>query len=353
MKPIKAAIVSVSGTSLTDDEKYMIEKDNPLGIALFGRNIDTPSQLRELTNSIKQVANRDNIIIAIDQEGGRVCRLKPPHFRHYSAQSEIASLDLNNAIKMAKLHAELIADDLHNVGVNCNFAPTLDVATPLISKALKSRCFSRNINTTAVLGKTIFETYSNNSIIACIKHLPGHSGADKDPHLQLPIIRRTFKKHFYPFEQIAPHALMAMTAHIVLCEFDNVPITMSKTAISKLIRKQLGFKGLLISDALEMKALSGSLTEKTVTSISAGCDAVCYCMGDINGVRMVLDNCGYLNEKALENHYKLSGILNCKYKSSNIADKVIKYENYAKKTKVAVDDYDAVEVLMELQKSIK
>lgn len=350
MKPIKAAIISINGTSLTDDEKHMIERENPLGIALFGRNIDTPFQLHELTNSIKQVANREDIIIAIDQEGGRVCRLKPPHFRNYSAQSEIASLELNNAIKMAKLHAELIADDLHSVGINCNFAPTLDVATPMISKALKSRCFSRNINTTAVLGKTIFETYSNNSIIACIKHLPGHSGADKDPHLQLPIVRKTFRKHFYPFEQIAPHALMAMTAHIVLCEFDNVPITMSKTAISKLIRKQLGFNGLLISDALEMKALSGSLAEKTVTSISAGCDAVCYCMGDINGVSTVLDNCGFLNEKSLENYYKLSAILNKPYKSINIDDKARKYNDFKNKTTPVSDDYDAVEVLMKLQK---
>lgn len=350
MKPIKAAIISISSTSLTDEEKLIISKENPLGISLFARNIATPQQLASLTASIKEVAERDNILIAVDQEGGRVCRLKPPFFRTYLAQSAIGSLELQKACKMAQLHAELIADDLHKVGINCNFAPTLDVATPLITNALKSRCFSRNINTTAALGKAMIEAYNHSAVLSCIKHLPGHSGAENDPHLQLSVIRKTINRFLYPFEEIAPLALMAMTAHIVLSDIDNLPITMSKKAISTLIRKKIGFSGLLISDALEMKALNGSIQEKTIQCRQAGCDAVCYCLGDIIGIHSVLDNCGYLSSKAMETFEKISKLITTPYYSQNISGKVRQYLNLARKTQPVIEDYDAVEVLMKLQK---
>lgn len=353
MKPIKAAVVSIQGTSLTDEEKVMISQENPLGIALFARNIATPHQLLALTSSIKEVAERDNILIAVDQEGGRVCRLKPPFFRSYLAQSAIGSLDIGKACKMARLHAELIADDLHKVGINCNFAPTLDVATPLITKALKSRCFSRNINTTTALGKTMLDAYTDSAILACIKHLPGHSGAENDPHLQLSVIRKTINRFLYPFEQIAPHALMAMTAHIVLNDIDNLPITMSKKAISTLIRKKIGFTGLLISDALEMKALRGTLQEKTIQCRQAGCDAVCYCLGDTNAVQTILDNCGYLSDNTMNTFEKISRLITTPYYPQNISGKVRQYLNLARQTQPVIEDYDAVEVLMKLQKSTK
>jgi beta-N-acetylhexosaminidase len=351
MKPIKAAIVSVQGTVLTDEEKLFIQKDNPLGIALFSRNIETPQQLFALTNSIKEVAERDNILIAIDQEGGRVSRLAPPHFRSYAAQAEIGSLDMTEALQMAQLHAELITDDLHKVGINCNFAPTLDVAVPFITKALKNRCFSRNINMTAALGKIMVETYSQNAVLPCIKHLPGHSGAMNDPHLQISVIRKLLKRYLYPFQQVAPHALMAMTAHIIMSEYDELPITMSKKAIKKLVRGELGFNGILISDALEMKALSGSLAEKTRLSREAGCDSVCYCMGDSAGVKTVLDNCGYLSDKAMETFAQISNLITSHYQPQNISGKVRKYNHLFQSTIKVTDDYDAVEVLHQLQKS--
>ena len=326
MKPIKAAIVSIEGTKLNDDEKRIIKNENPLGIALFARNIKTPKQLKNLNKQIKEIAERDDFIIAIDQEGGRVCRLKHPHFRNYVSQSAMISPGEEEARKIAKLHAELIADDLHNVGVNCNFAPTLDVATPDITDALKNRCFSENEKIVAELGKIIFDTYNQNAIIPCIKHLPGHSGATVDPHLDLPKIDKINNKYFYPFEQITPSALMAMTAHIVINEIDNKPITMSKKAISEIIRNRFNFKGIIVSDALEMHALSGSLTERTQTSISAGCDVVCYCRGDKDGVMEVLDNCGYLSDNAMEVLGKINMIINATYTKHNIEQKDIEYK---------------------------
>ena len=312
------------------------------------RNISTPRQIQRLTQSIKEVVGRDDILLAVDQEGGRVCRLTPPYFRKYLAQAAIGQLDFDVAKEAAKLHAELIAHDLHKVGLNCNFAPTLDVATPFITSALKSRCFSKNPLLVTQLSRIIFETYQAAGIIPCIKHLPGHSGAENDPHLQLSNIHKISKRFLYPFEKIAPAALMAMTAHIVLNEIDDVPITMSAKAIKQLIRGQFGFKGILLSDALEMKSLSGTLTEKTLTSRSAGVDAVCYCKGDYDGIKEVLDHCGYLNDTAMSVWKKISALVSRPYTPHNVSGKARKYQNISKQTPIIVDDYDAVEVLNQL-----
>ena len=351
MKPIKAAIISISGTRLTDEEKYLIERENPLGVSLFTRNIKSPRQLLTLTNDIKNIAGRHNVLIAIDQEGGRVCRLAPPHFRKYLAQSAIGALDIEKARQASQLHAELIANDLHKCGINCNFAPTLDVLAPHITLALKSRCFSKNPKIVTELGKIMIDTYYHHSILPCIKHIPGHANAENDPHLQLSVIRKIFERYLYPFEQIAPQALMAMTAHIVLSEIDSLPITMSKKAISKLIRGRFKFKGLLISDALEMKALSGTLQEKTIACRQAGCDAVCYCNGDMIGVQNVLDHCGYLSDTAMAYFDKITTLINRPYSTQNISGKARHYNHLARLTNSVIDDYDAVEVLMKLQKS--
>ncbi len=348
MKPIKAAIISISGYSLSDKEKQILEQENPLGVSLFDRNVSDPRQLRHLTDDIKSVVGRDNILIAIDQEGGRVCRLRPPHFRSYLAQTAIGSLEASLAERAARLHAELIADDLHKAGINCNFAPALDVATPFITKALKSRCFSRNPQVVTGLSQIILHTYNQYGIVPCIKHIPGHSGAQNDPHLQLSTIRHIDRRYFYPFEQIAPQALMAMTAHIVLSEIDDLPITMSPKAIQTLIREQLGFKGLLISDALEMKALKGTLQEKTLACRTAGCDAVCYCHGDFENVKLVLQHCGYLSDNALETLSKISELISKPYFSEKILQKEKEYQDLARLAPPIADDYDAVEVLNQL-----
>jgi len=353
MKPIKAAIVSIAGTKLSDDEKNMLTKENPLGVALFTRNIQTPEQLKILTDEIKAITERNDIIIATDQEGGRVCRLKEPWFRNYISQAAIASLDEENASKTAKLHAELIADDLHNVGINCNFAPTLDVATSKITMALKYRCFSEDEKQVTKLGRIMFDAYNNNGIISCIKHLPGHSEVMVDPHLELPKIEKVNAKYLYPFEQIAPNALMAMTAHVILAELDNKPVTISSKIIKNLIREKLNFRGILISDAIEMKALSGTLTERTKEAINAGCDVVCYCGGNNDDVAEVLDNCGYLSDDILEILSKIKNIINGVYTKQNIIAKASEYAELSKKAISFNDEYDVVETLNQMYKKMQ
>ena len=348
MKPIKAAIVSVEGKKLKDEEKSLIEKENPLGIALFVRNIENPQQLKQLVRDIKTSAGRDDILIAIDQEGGRVCRLSAPYWRAYAAQAAIGALPIEQAKEASRLHADLIAHDLQTLGINCDFAPVLDVATPNITSSIKSRCFSLDEKTTAVLGKVVFETLQKNGILSCIKHLPGHSGALVDPHLHLPIIEHPDTKYFHPFQELSPKALMAMTAHIVLPEIDSKPITMSNKAVKSLIRGDFGFKGILISDALEMKALPGSLKEKTKATRKAGCDAVCYCRGDMDGLHEVLDNCGYLSDKNMEVWQSISSLIQAPHRSRNLAAKNASYDDLMAQMPVIKEDYDAVEVLNKL-----
>ena len=345
MRPIKAAFISIQGKKLTDKEKYLIEKENPLGVALFSRNISTPSMLKRLTQGIKEAAGRSDILVATDQEGGRVCRLQPPYFRNYLAQAAIGHLSSKAACVVAALQAYLISHDFHKVGINSNFAPTLDVATPKITPALKSRCFSRDEKIVANLGNAMFETYNACSILPCIKHLPGHSGAENDPHLRLSKVRKIYPRYLYPFEKIAPKALMAMTAHIVLQEFDALPITMSARAIQNLIRERFDFKGILVSDALEMRALPGNLTEKTIAARKAGCDAVCYCRGDTDGVQEVLNHCGYLSDTALAVQQKISSLIAKKFVPDNIVAKARDYYHLAQYAPTIKEDYDAVEVL--------
>ena len=178
-KPVLAAFLSCSGQTLTDEEKYLFEKTNPAGITLFGRNIKNKQQLKSLTNQIKEVVGRDNFLIAIDQEGGRVRRLKEPDFKFYASQSEIGSLPLPEALEETKRHAQLISSDLKEIGINVNFAPVLDIARPTTTEALRSRCFSSDIKTVSALGKTMVTTYMESGIIPCIKHMPGHGAAEQ------------------------------------------------------------------------------------------------------------------------------------------------------------------------------
>ena len=348
MKQIKAAIISIAATSLSDEEKRLLAAHRPLGVSLFARNIENPEQLKTLTQGIRNAVETDDRLIVIDQEGGRVCRLKHPLWRKYMSQATIGALQEALSVKAAELHARLIADDLHLVGINCNFAPTLDVGTPDITAALKSRCFSYDEKLTARLGQVMFDAYNQAGIVPCIKHFSGHSGARNDPHLQLSIISKTNRRYFYPFAQIAPQALMGMTAHIVLQEFDSLPITMSARVIRSLIREEFGFKGLLVSDALEMRALSGSLAEKTQAAIMAGCNAALYCKGDIDGLRTVLDNCGYISEENRETLQRIFALTHRPYASENIESMDAEYANYAAQAPEIVDDYDAVEVLNKL-----
>ena len=350
-RPILAAILTVSGTSLNDEEKFLLEQSNPVGIALFGRNIQNKAQTKKLITEIKETIGRENILIAVDQEGGRVRRLVPPHYRAYAAHIDIGSLAINDAQKAAELHAHLISDDFNEVGFNVNFAPCLDHLRDDTTPALKSRCFSKDINVVSKLGKIMVDTYIKNGIIPCIKHLPGHGAAVTDPHLNLPEISLTFQEleeELLPFKT-SNHSPLGMTAHILIKSIDEVnPLTQSKLCIQKLIREKIGFSGFLVSDAIDMHALKGSLTDKAIKSINAGCDCINYSLGKIEHLKELAKNCPKLSDIGKQRLDKAVQILHNKNNSMDIKKLSDDYAKLLTTITPYKESYDATEVLHKL-----
>lgn len=352
-KPILAAFLSIADTTLSDDEKKLLETYNPFGIALFNRNLSSPQQVKNLTNKLYEVVGHDNIMIAADQEGGRVNRLKNIGFPYYAFQRTLGKIDNE---EITSTHCQLIARDMLSLGINFNFAPVLDIEYPQTTMALKGRCFSNNPKLVAKHGKISVDTYLQSGICPCIKHLPAHGRAESDPHLGLPIIQTPLSElqdDFYPFKMLN-YCPTAMTAHIIIPEIDNKnPITLSKRGINELIRQHIGFQGLLISDALEMRALKGSITQKAQAAWSAGCDIICYCMGNYSENENLCQNGKYLNDKQLETFFKIKKQLAGKKKLINIDNNQKRY--YTLTSQFNDDDinYDATEVLHQIQQGEK
>ncbi len=336
-----AILASVAGTSLSDEEKSVLEKLQPAGVSLFSRNVSDKNQLKLLVSSIKEIIG-DDAVIAIDQEGGRVRRLAEPNWRGYASQYVLGQL----ATRVTKMHAALIAEDMHEMGINLNYSPVLDIAYRQTHEVLKSRCFYKN---QAEYGKVMAETYIKNGICPCMKHMPGHGRVKTDPHLGLPIIEgddKALEKDLSPFRE-NNNLPAGMTAHIVLPQVDNVPVTMSAKAIKEIIRKRIGFDGLLITDAIEMKALSGSVGEKARAALSAGCDLICYCGGNINDLRDLEAQKLYIGNLTEERLEKVKDII--KGKQVDKPD----YKEYLSeigKVPAYVETYDATEVLNRMQR---
>lgn len=350
MKPVLAAILSVSGEALTDEEKYLLERANPLGVALFGRNLKTKTQIQALIKNIKEVIGRDDVLIALDEEGGRVNRLLGAGFGQYGSQTLLSKIGEK---KILQTHAKLIAADMHAVGANLNFAPVLDLDYENTTKALKSRTFLGAPETVAEYGRVLWQTYQKKGIVPCMKHLPGHGRATSDPHLGLPVIDCSLKdlqNDLLPF-MLNKDCPVAMTAHILIPEVDDeLPITMSKKGVQKIIRGLIDYQGFLISDALEMKALKGSVKEKVCASLDVGVDAVCYCMGDMAGLYEVAGTKRYLTDLSLARFENVGKILKTHSVQRNVD--FLKQTYYAKLNLFDEErvDYDATEVLFQLRK---
>ena len=353
MKPILSATLSVSGTVLTDNEKYLLEEANPMGVTLFKRNIESFEQVSALTRSIKEVIGRNNVMIAVDQEGGQTSRFDPPLTESFLAQYSIGMLPPYERMEATSLQAHLISDVLYKAGVNLNYAPCVDVLHEETGAVLKSRCFSEDEKKVTDLGKKMLQTYHENGVIACLKHAPGHGRAYTDPHLSLPIIDKNVKelqKDFYPFKMLSSVAVSMMTAHILLPQIDNKPVTQSKKIIQDIIRDEIGFSGFLISDAIDMKALKGSLSEKVKNALEAGCDAVCYCMGEKEGVAEVLKSADYLRDKSLERFQKMKEVMKFFDAPIKVDENLIQaYQEILSSAPLIEEDYDAVEVLNQLK----
>lgn len=348
-KPVLAAFLSLESKTLSDFEKQLLEKYNPAGIALFDRNLENKNQTAELIRQIKTAMGHDDFLIASDQEGGRVNRLKKSGFADYASQNILGKI---NSAEITTLHAKLMARDMRSVGINFNFSPVLDLEYPQTNLVLKSRCFGDDELLAAKHGRILIDTYIKNGVCPCMKHMPGHGRAVSDPHLGLPIITSgiaELNRDFYPFQQLK-HCPAGMTAHICVPEIDSTnPITFSAKGIKEIIRDRIGFRGLLISDALEMKALKGSITERAHAAWNAGCDIVCYCGGKEAENYSLCYNGKWLNDQAMENYHKIKKIVQTNKSTINLDNEQKKYYSLVNQFAEDTINYDATEVLHQMQ----
>ncbi|APE27056.1 beta-N-acetylhexosaminidase [Aurantiacibacter gangjinensis] len=282
------AILSLSGLTLTDDERAFFKEADPAGYILFGRNIETREQLRALTDSLRDLHGRDDLLISIDQEGGRVARMKPPEWEAYPAGSAFAALyDIApaSAIQAVRANAQLLAMDLAEVGITVDYTPLLDMPQEGAHDVIGDRALGTDPMQVAALGRAVLDGLSRHGVVGCIKHMPGHGRALVDSHKDLPTVTASAEElehDIAPFAKLAD-VPMAMTAHIRFTAWDaDHPATQSEFVIDKIIRQRIGFSGLLLTDDIDMQALGGTIPERSEKAIAAGCDLVLNCWGKMD-----------------------------------------------------------------------
>ena len=295
--------LGLSGPVVTADEHRLFRDADPAGYILFARNCVDPDQVTALTDALRDLAGRD-LPILIDQEGGRVARLRPPHWpafppaARFGALYDVAPL---TAIEATRLNALLIALALHDVGVTVDCLPLLDVRQPDGHDIIGDRSFGHEPMRVAALGKATLAGLAAGGVVGVVKHIPGHGRARVDSHLALPVVDASADElavDFEPFHTLNA-APMAMTAHIVYTALDpDRCATLSPAVIAGTIRGSIGFDGLLMSDDLGMKALGGSFAERTRGCLAAGCDIALHCSGDFAEMKQVVAAAGTITPAA-------------------------------------------------------
>ena len=306
MKPIKAVIFGCSGLILTAEEKDFFKKENPLGLILFGRNIQDSVQLKKLIASFRRCVGRKNAPVLIDQEGGTVQRLKPPHWTKLPPAEDYGQIyltDPKKAIRGVKKHAKTIAGELLSLGVNMDCWPCLDVKNK-DHNVMYKRCYSDQPEIVAELAQVSVDTALKNGLMPIIKHIPGYGRVEVDPHQSLPTVKAPLKSleivDFYPFRQIE-QPVWGMTAHVIYTALDKkLPATLSKTVIDY-IRGTIGFDGFLICDDMAMGALSsfGAPAEVAQKILTAGCDTVLHCSGVLSDMIAIAPTIPTLSRESL------------------------------------------------------
>lgn len=278
-------IFGLAGAELNAAEREFFRSVNPLGFILFARNCLAPEQVRRLTASLRECLGRDAPVL-IDQEGGRVTRLNAAHWRlppPAAAFGRLYARDRAKGLAAVRDNARLIAADLSAIGVDVDCWPVLDVPAPDGHDIIGDRAFARDASAVAALGRAACEGLRAGGVAPVIKHIPGHGRARSDSHLELPVVdaakAELAAQDFAPFRALADQPY-AMTAHVVYSALDPAqPATTSSSVIAQVIRGEIGFDGLLLSDDLAMKALRGSLADRAKAALAAGCDVVLHCSG--------------------------------------------------------------------------
>jgi len=298
---IRAAVLGCAGPSLGEQERAFLSQAQPWGLILFKRNVVDRAQLRALTDDFRAIVGRADAPVLIDQEGGRVQRMGPPHWPPYPAAARFAATDAPE--RAAWLAARLIAADLFEVGISVDCAPVLDVASEGMHAAIGARAFSDSAERVARLGRAYANGLIAGGVAPVVKHMPGHGRAQVDSHLDLPVVTASREalaaRDFLPFAALKDLP-MAMSAHIVFTAIDDqAPATTSPRVVSEIMRGEIGFDGLIFSDDTSMKALRGTFAEKTRAIFAAGLDIVLHCNGDLAEAREVVAETPELKGEAL------------------------------------------------------
>jgi beta-N-acetylhexosaminidase len=279
-------IYGCAGAQLSADERRFFADADPLGFILFARNCQTPQQVADLVAALRDAVGRADAPVLIDQEGGRVARLGPPHWRRPPAAGLIARLhaaDADAGLEAARLNARLIAHDLYSLGIDVDCTPVLDVPVPDAHDIIGDRAYGTVPEPVIALAHQVCDGMMQGGVAPVIKHIPGHGRARADSHVELPVVEASYEllstTDFVPFRALAGMP-WAMTAHVVYTALDaSRPATTSPEVIGKIIRRDLGFTGALMSDDLGMSALSGGFADRARAALAAGCDVALHCSG--------------------------------------------------------------------------
>ena len=302
------AIFGLSGTELTAAERSFFREADPVGYIVFGRNVESRAQLRALTNDLRGIHGRDQLLITIDQEGGRVQRMKPPVWPAYPAGAVFEHLyDLAplSAIEAARVNAQALGIDLAEAGITCTHAPVLDVRQAGANDVIGDRAYGHEPLRVAALGRAVLDGLARAGVQGTIKHLPGHGRTMCDTHKAMPTVTASaaeLESDLVPFKALR-HAAIGMTGHLLFTAWDpDHAATQSRIVIEQIIRGAIGFDGLLLTDDLDMEALSGTVPERARRAIAAGCDVALNCwakMDDMTGICEQLPALGTAGQERL------------------------------------------------------
>jgi len=303
----RAVILGCAGVCLSAEERGFFARFNPLGFILFARNVEAPDQLRALIADLRQSLGRADAPVLIDQEGGRVQRLRPPHWRAAPPAArfgELALRDSDAACEAARLNARLIGAELADLGIDMVCAPVLDLRFPGAHEVIGDRAFSSDPEIVSLLGRAACEGFFAAGVVPIVKHSPGHGRGMVDSHLSLPVVEASRaeleRSDFRPFKSLADMP-WAMTAHVVYRAIDaKRPATTSPLIVDQVIRGHIGFDGVLIGDDLSMEALHGSIAERADATLAAGCDLALHCNGKMDEMKMLSEVVGEITPLTME-----------------------------------------------------
>lgn len=301
---MQPAIYGLSGLRLTADERDFFRDARPAGYIVFKRNCEDRGQLRALTDDLRSLSGRDDLPILVDQEGGRVARLKPPAWPEFPRAGRFAELYDKapmSAIEAARLNARAIAEMLRDAGINVNCLPLLDVRQEGAHDIIGDRALGQEPMQVAALGRAVLDGMREGGVVGVVKHMPGHGRSRVDSHLELPVVDASeteLETDIEPFRTLRG-APMAMTAHIVYAAWDSERCaSLSTKVIGDIIRGRIGFDGLLFSDDLNMNAISGDFGDRARGVIEAGCDVALHCSGNMEEMVQIAAGLGEMRQES-------------------------------------------------------